>query len=250
MYIYLLSCLLGIFVKVYDDIIDLKIQNCSIVLEVSKIIIIISSFLIIQKSYIFGIITLISLIVSHYCKNLDNTFWYAYSYFIACLCVIFFYKLKKMFKYFSFQFLLFVIFIPLCIYFEEVLHSEEISKNKMHSRTIGIVLNVILIFMLEFFDIIKKYKLHFFTYLILFVNSYFLTNIIIQLIFVNQEMGIMETMEEKNKETMEQKNKGIMEQKNKESMEEKNKETMEGSTNDVKKERKKKKKQIIQQCNK
>ena len=42
MYIYLLSCLLGIFVKVYDDIIDLKIQNCSIVLEVSKIIIIIS----------------------------------------------------------------------------------------------------------------------------------------------------------------------------------------------------------------
>jgi uncharacterized protein YacL len=136
-----------------------------------------------------------------------------------------------MFKYFSFQFLLFVIFIPLCIYFEEVLHSEEISKNKMHSRTIGIILNVILLFMLEFFDIIKKYKLHFFTYLILFVNSYFLTNIIIQLIFVNQEMGIME---EKNKETMEQKNKGIME----------------GSTNDVKKERKKKKKQIIQQCNK
>jgi len=224
MYIYLLSCLLGIFVKVYDDIVDLKIQNCSMVLEVSKIIIIISSFLIIQKSYIFGIITFISLIVSHYCKNLDNTFWYAYSYFIAFLCVIFFYKLKKMFKYFSFQFLLFVIFIPLCIYFEEVLHSEEISKNKMHSRTIGIVLNVILLFMLEFFDIINKYKLHFFTYLILFVNSYFLTNIIIQLIFVNQEM---KTLEQGNKETME-------------------------DTNDVKKKKGKRKRKTnyIQQCNK
>ena len=55
----------------------------------------------------------------------------------------------------------------------------------MLSRSYGIVINSLLLLALEYHDSITKYGLQFFAYLILFVNSYFLTNIIIQLIFVN-----------------------------------------------------------------
>jgi len=184
---YLLSCLLGVFIKIYDDFNDLKIKKCSMVLEISKIIIIICSFLLIQKSYILSIIIFISLLVSKYCKKFDNHFWYAYTYFIGFLCIAFYQKFMTIFSYFSYKLILFVLFIPVCIYFEEITYVEEISKNKMLSRSYSIVINSVIILLLEYYDFIEKNNLYFFTYLILFINSYFMTNIIIQLLFVHSK---------------------------------------------------------------
>jgi hypothetical protein len=184
---YLLSCLLGVFIKIYDDFNDLKIKKYSMVLEISKIIIVICSFLLIQKNYILSIIIFISLIVSNYCKKFDNYFWYAYTYFIGFLCIAFYQKFITTFSYFSYKLILFVFFIPVCIYFEEITYVEEISKNKMLSRSYSIVINSVVILLLEYYDFIKKNNLHFFTYLILFINSYFITNIIIQLLFVHNK---------------------------------------------------------------
>jgi len=184
---YLLSCLLGVFIKIYDDFNDLKIKKNSMVLEISKIIIVTSSFLLIQKSYILSIIIFISLIVSNYCKKFDNHFWYAYTYFIGFLCIAFYHKFTTIFSYFSYKLMLFVLFIPVCIYFEEITYVEEISKNKMLSRSYSIVINSVVILLLEYYDFIEKNNLHFFTYLILFINSYYITNIIIQLIFVHNK---------------------------------------------------------------
>jgi hypothetical protein len=181
---YLLSCLLGVFIKIYDDFNDLKIKKYSMVLEISKIIIITCSFLLIQKNYILSIIIFISLLVSNYCKNFDNHFWYAYTYFIGFLCIAFYQKFMTIFSYFSYKLILFVLFIPICIYFEEITYVEEISKNKMLSRSYSIVINSVIILLLEYYDFIEKNNLYFFTYLILFINSYFMTNIIIQLLFV------------------------------------------------------------------
>lgn len=194
---YILSCLLGVFIKIYDDFTDLKIFRKSIILEISKIIIIISSFLLVQNSYILGVIVFISLLISNYCKKFDNKFWYAYTYFIGFLCILYYYKFYTIFEYFTHK-LFFIIFIPICIYIEETTFSEEISRNKMLSRSYGIVINSILLLILEYYDYINKYKLDFFAYLILFVNSYFLTNIIIQLIFVNNKKN----NKENNKETI------------------------------------------------
>lgn len=184
---YLLSCLLGVFIKIYDDFNDLKIKKYSMVLEISKIIIVICSFLLIQKSYILSIIIFVSLIVSNCCKKFDNNFWYAYTYFIAFLCIAFYQKFITTFSYFSYKLILFVFFIPVCIYFEEITYVEEISKNKMLSRSYSIVINSVVILLLEYYDFIKKNNLHFFTYLILFINSYFMTNIIIQLLFLHNK---------------------------------------------------------------
>jgi hypothetical protein len=184
---YLLSCLLGVFIKIYDDFNDLKIKKYSMVLEISKIIIVISSFLLIQKTYILSIIIFISLLVSSYCKKFDNNFWYAYTYFIGFLCIAFYRKFTTIFTYFSYKLILFVFFIPVCIYFEEITYVEEISKNKMLSRSYSIVINSVIILLLEYYDFIKKNNLYFFTYLILFINSYFMTNIIVQLLFLNKK---------------------------------------------------------------
>ena len=184
---YLLSCLLGVFIKIYDDFNDLKIKKYSMVLEISKIIIVICSFLLIQKSYILSIIIFISLLVSSYCKKFDNHFWYAYTYFIGFLCIAFYQKFMTIFSYFSYKLILFVLFIPVCIYFEEITYVEEISKNKMLSRSYSIVINSVTILLLEYYDFIEKNNLYFFTYLILFINSYFITNIIIQLLFVHSK---------------------------------------------------------------
>jgi hypothetical protein len=185
MYIYyFLSCLLGIFIKIYDDFNDLKILRKSIILEISKIIITLCSFLLIQQSYILGLIVFVSLLISNSCKQFDRLFWYAYTYFIGFLCILYYYKFHTIFDNFIYK-LFFIIFIPACIYIEETTFGEEISRNKMLSRSYGIVINSVLLLALEYHNAIKNYDLHFFAYLILFVNSYFLTNIVIQLIFVN-----------------------------------------------------------------
>jgi hypothetical protein len=179
------------------------------VLEISKIIIVICSFLLIQKSYILSIIIFISLLVSNYCKNFDNHFWYAYTYFIGFLCIAFYHNFSTIFSYFSYKSILFVFFIPVCIYFEEITYVEEISKNKMLSRSYSIVINSVVILLLEYYDFIEKNNLHFFTYLILFINSYFITNIIIQLLFVhnkNSKIIIKKKLKQKRIKKHNQKN--------------------------------------------
>jgi len=195
---YILSCIIGIFIKIYDDFTDLK-MDLPIILEISKIIIIICSFLLIQKSYILSIIVFISLIVSNYCKKFDDSFWYAYMGFIGVLCFVYWHKFYTIIDNFLYK-LLFIIYIPICIYIEETTFSEEISKNKMLYRSYGIIINSIIMFVLEHYNYIETYDLYYFTYLLLFVNSYFITNIIIQLIFVyNSKQKIQKKIKNKKK---------------------------------------------------
>jgi hypothetical protein len=193
---YILSCLLGIFIKVYDDFTDLKIKKYPILLEVSKIIIILCSFLLIQDYYILSIIILISLFISNYCKKFDNIFWDAYTYFIGFLCFVYYFKFKKIVEYSPYK-LLCALFIPICIYIEETTFVEEISKNKMLSRSYGICINSIILLFLYYCDLIHQHNLYFFTNLILFINSYFITNIIIQLTFIYNEKKQIITREKK-----------------------------------------------------
>jgi hypothetical protein len=174
-------------------------MDLPIILEISKIIIIICSFLLIQKSYILSIIVFISLIVSNYCKKLDDSFWYAYMGFICVLCFVYWHKFYTIIDNFLYK-LLFIIYIPICIYIEETTFSEEISKNKMLYRSYGIIINSIIMFVLEHYNYIETYDLYYFTYLLLFVNSYFITNIIIQLIFVyNSKQKIQKKIKNKKK---------------------------------------------------
>lgn len=178
---YVSSILLGVFMKIYDDFVDLKIKKYPVILDISKIMIVGSTYFLIDECYILSLIVFVSLVISNYCKKFDDTFWYAYMGFVGALSVFNYKKLETLIQYVEPFKLMVLIFIPAFIYFEETTFTEEKSKNKMMARFYGIIINSIIVFVLEFFDWVKEYNLGFFVYLIIFVNSYFLTNIIIQL---------------------------------------------------------------------
>lgn len=202
---YILSILLGIFIKMLDDIIDLKnlkFLKKTYIVEVCKFMIILISYIAIEKSYISCIIIFCGLLASNYCKPFDNDFWYVYLYFIGLYCLL---NIKKFPEIIVDNFeikLLFILFLPITIFFEENNYCEEISQNKMIERSINIVINSIIILFLEYSNITNEYDLYFFTYLILFINSYFLTGIIIQLIILYK---ILPSRKQKKRKTEKQK---------------------------------------------
>jgi hypothetical protein len=169
--------------KIYDDFIDLKITKYPLVIDVSKIIIILTTYLLINNCYILSIIIIISLGVSNYCKKFDDIFWYAYMYFVGFLCLAHYQKFEgDIYSIEPFKITLFL-FVPFFIYFEETTFTEEVSKDKIMSRFYGIIVNTFIVLFLEYFEFVNKYNLDFFVYLIIFINSYFLTNIIIQICY-------------------------------------------------------------------
>ena len=191
-YFYYISCLLGIFTKIYDDFSDLHIKDRYCIKEFSKIVIVITSFLLMKFYNILSIIIFVSLFISNYCKKFDKSFWNAYMYFVGLIMFYFAIasqdKIKKINEYMSYK-LLFVLFVPVNIYFEEISFVEEFSKNKMIARIRGIIINMLLVLILDFFNIIENNNLHFFVALILFINSYFITNIIIHLFHTKDKKG-------------------------------------------------------------
>ena len=196
------SCLLGIFLKIYDDFKDLHIKKCSFILEISKIIIIICSFLLIQNHYDLNVIIFISLLLSHFCKVFDDIFWYAYTLFIGFFCLLNCQKITSCKEYLSFK-IFFFLYIPIHIYFEETCIHEEFSIYKMNIRTYSVIINSIFLLFLELFDYIHTYNLYFFVYLILFVNSYFVTNIIIQLVYLQYIKPAKTEKKQKNRKNKE-----------------------------------------------
>lgn len=198
---YIFSILLGVFMKIYDDFVDLKITKYPLVLDVSKIIIILTTYLLIKNCYILSVIIIFSLVISNYCKKFDDVFWNAYMYFVGFLCLAYSHKFEFAIDSVEpFKILLFL-FVPFFIYFEERNFTEEASKDKIMSRFYGIITNTVIVLFLEYFEFVNKYNLDFFVYLIIFVNSYFLTNIIIQICYfkyletIREEKDVVEKSE-------------------------------------------------------
>jgi hypothetical protein len=180
---YISSIMLGVCMKIYDDFIDLKITKYPLALDISKIIIIMTTYFLIDEFYILSIVIFISLYVSNYCKKFDDIFWDAYMYFVGFMCLAYYNKVGSLVNFIEPFKLIFIIFIPISIYFEETTFTEEKSKNKIMARFYSIIFNTIIILYLEYFDFVTDDGLEFFIYLLLFINSYFLTNIIIQIFY-------------------------------------------------------------------
>lgn len=178
---YIYSVLLGVFMKIYDDFVDLKINSYPIILDISKIIITMSTYFLVNEFYILGIIIASSLAISNYCKPFDDPFWFAYMWFVGFLCLVYYNKISGVMDSFNPATIPLILFIPGFIYFEETNFTEEISHRKLMSRVYGIIVNTIIVLFLLYFDFVSNYDLDYFVYLIIFVNSYFLTNIIIQI---------------------------------------------------------------------
>lgn len=207
---YLFSSLLGISLKLVDDIIDLNIDIHNFYFEFIKSITTLLSVILIQMEPILAIIILLALVISNYCKKFDHEFWFSYMYVIIFLNIYYFKDIveiltsDKLYKIF-----IFIIFLPIVIYFEEKTFNEEISKNKTYTRINSIFVNCIMLFFLQYFNFISSLHIEFFAKLIIFVNSYFLTNLIVQYYFIDKKILTKnEDTQEKIKEKQSKNSKG------------------------------------------
>lgn len=185
---YLISFFIGILIKLYDDIIDLKLDLIfdiqKIHIDLIKYLIVYFSVLLCIKDYICSFIIFLSLITSHYCKPFDDPFWFYYGVCILMVILFFIRKSKILFEYFFIK-LFFILLVPVLIVYEERTFIEEFELTKKISRTYSIFINTLMIVILEANGIIQKYNLSFFKRIIIFVNSYFMTNLFIQYFFTN-----------------------------------------------------------------
>ena len=186
---YFIPLTLGVVLKFFDDSIDLKLNIPNIYIYTSQILIIILSILAIKNDVILGFIVLILLIISNYCKKFDHIFWYIYLFTIFFTCLYFKNQIiTVLVDYDNYIKLVCIVIISLLVYFEETGCTEEYSKYKTTIRTYNIIWNSLLIFFLEYYKYTETFGLEFIVKLLIFINSYFITNIIIQYIFIHKKL--------------------------------------------------------------
>jgi hypothetical protein len=181
------SVLLGISMKLYDDWIDLKITQFPLLLDICKIMMVITTYLLMNEYYIFNLAGMGSLLLSNSIKRFDDPFWDAYLVFVAGLAIMNISQLPTIWKDWQIKLGL-VCYIYLSSYVEETTYFEEISNDKMVARGYGIIINTCILLILEYFNVIDKYELDFFVSLILFINSYLITSILVQISYATYHL--------------------------------------------------------------
>lgn len=192
---YLWSVLLGVFLKLYDDWIDLKITKWPILLDICKIVIVLSTYLLLNEYFILNLVVLATLLLSNYCKRFDDPFWDAYLGFVAGLGVMNSLRAgdgPSLLRQHWHVKLGLVLYVLLITYVEETTFLEEMSNDKLVARGYGILTNTGLLLGLEYFQVLDTYALDFFVCLILFINSYLITNIIVQISYTRSIAGLGE----------------------------------------------------------
>jgi hypothetical protein len=178
MHVYLLSSLLGVFIKLYDDLIDLSF-NLPILQEIAKIVISILSIFIYFQNGFFCVIAFIVACISFSFKGFDDPFWYAYSG-LLCICSISYLTVQRKWSWRWDAFLwnaYFLLFFLIGVYTEESIFGEEFSVCKCSARFKSIGITVVFLFLLEWLDLIVDKRLEVFVMLMILKNSYFITNL-------------------------------------------------------------------------
>jgi multisubunit Na+/H+ antiporter MnhG subunit len=80
----------------------------------------------------------------------------------------------------------FIIITPFWLYIEDTDFQEEYSKSKTTTRIYNIIIHSLIICFLEYYNYTQTYGLEFLVKLLIFVNAYFITNIIIQHTFIDK----------------------------------------------------------------
>jgi len=182
----ILAFIAGIFIKLYDDIIDLKINTNNTFIFFLQLIITLLTIYAGYKYSIISVIIVFAIIISNLCKPIDNFFWYYYLILNIFLSIIF-YKNLVNFKinYINISVILCFLFLG---YYEENKFKNESTSSKTKSRCYFVICSSLFIFLITFFKLVKKFSLEFFVFIIIFVNAYFITNIIIKNLVINNFM--------------------------------------------------------------
>jgi len=169
-----IACLLGVVLKYYDDVFDMKLDVHPFFTELAKSFIVYLTMILSMKYFPFLLITTFALVTSFFCKGLDNEFWVSYMFVVCFVFLIFIHKIAFLLKNPFLHFVL-IMYLPIFGCIESFVFNEETSKYKLQARANSVVINTIISLLLE--NIIGVGKLKYFNKIIFFINSYFLMNI-------------------------------------------------------------------------
>lgn len=128
----LYSCLFGISIKIYDEIIDLKLTDNHLIIEVFKSINIMLFTLLAYNDFSTSFFVLM---LSLFTNGVDDNHWRTFTIISFILCILFF-KIPDNIYHLS----LLIIISIIILNYEDKTISEEISYNKLISRIFVLIL--------------------------------------------------------------------------------------------------------------
>jgi hypothetical protein len=197
---FIIALLFGIFLKLFDDIIDNSLFRSifgsydKISEEIFKTFIITLNTILILKEPFFGlsfVVCSIAMILgdmffykekNYEHKGMDHDFWWSYS-IITFLITGFSFFVKENIETNIPIFLLLTFFIFGIFLIEPYFIPENNSKNKTYSRSIIVILYSIFLYFKDDISILLASNIDYITYLIGGTTSYFALSIIINTIY-------------------------------------------------------------------
>lgn len=177
----ILSAMLGVLIKIYDDIVDFKLGlgKNEIYMSFLKTWIILTTLCILDECFIIGPLALLIMFCSYLCDRLDDEFWFEYATIIACFCLPQMYRLVET----SGLNLLLLLLSILGVLYEEIGFPEEISDYKISSRLNGTFVIALSALFLESSELGAVMDTSLLSLFMVFGESYCLTSVINQILF-------------------------------------------------------------------
>jgi hypothetical protein len=178
----ILAAMLGVLIKIYDDIVDMKnpIEKNVIYMCFLKVWICLITTMIFDQMFIIGPFSIIVMYCSYLFGCLDDPFWFEYAIINTVYCI---YNLHRFFHEISITDIWIILVSLVSILYEEILFPEETSVNKVACRVNGAILMSLLNLFIYFSQIGNYINVQFMTTFIIFAQSYCLSSVINQILF-------------------------------------------------------------------
>jgi hypothetical protein len=177
----LLVAMLGVLIKIYDDVVDMKLSigKNDTYMSFLKTWIVMITIGILNECFVVGPFALVIMFCSYLCDRLDDHFWVQYG------CIVLLYCLPQMYKFLetSFVNIVLVIMSVTAILYEEIGFPEELSQHKITCRLNGTLLIALASLVMEFSEVNRFLDTDLLTLFMVFGESYSLTSVVNQLLY-------------------------------------------------------------------
>ena len=192
----ILAGLVGIILKLVDDIIDISIPINQTAFNILKIIMCILTILYCINDYCMFLFIILCVYVNNnfFEKESVNSFWKLYFIILVFFSVIYF-PFQKVYNFISnigtiqldynmiLQNLVFIFGTLASVFYESDVYVEEVSKRKVFDRLFLCILTAIMIYVINMFNM-DECMFFYLSNFAIFVLFYFLTSIINQVILL------------------------------------------------------------------
>ena len=178
----ILAAMLGVLIKVYDDIVDMKnpIQKQVVYMCFLKIWICLITTMIFDQMFVICPFSILVMYCSYLFGCLDDPFWFEYATINIVYCI---FNFHRFFHEIAITDIWIILVSIVSILYEEIFFPEEVSVNKVSCRLNGAIMMSLLNLFIYFSQIGKYINVQFMTTFIIFAQSYCLSSVINQLLF-------------------------------------------------------------------